>query len=159
MGVTLKIRRALLTDVAAIYALGKNVSEFSVNNETVTFWPQDLLVHAIESDDVLLLVAEDEAKIIGFLVVNYNYGLKKALVENIYVKPDMRGKSIGDQLLQKMFDLLPEMGCEYIATLVPLDATSAISLYVRSGFDRGESFLWLDKSLSDSFKKQGRGLE
>jgi len=50
---------------------------------------------------------------------------------------------------------LPAMGCEYVATLVPPDANSAISLYAQNGFDRGESFLWLDKSLSDSFKKQG----
>ncbi|HEU4914694.1 MAG TPA: GNAT family N-acetyltransferase [Candidatus Saccharimonadales bacterium] len=149
----MNIRKAQLADAEAIHALGEDVSEFSVNDETVTFWPKDLLAHAVQSDDVLVFVAEDKAAIAGFLVVNYSHGLKKALIENIYVHPDMRGQGIGDQLLQKMFDLLPDMGCEYVATLVPLDASSAISLYQRSGFIRGESFLWLDKSLSDSFKK------
>lgn len=155
----MNIRKAQPTDVEAILALGENVSEFSVNAETVTFWPKDLLARAVQSDDVLLLVAEDEDVIVGFLIINYNHGLKKALIENIYVQPDMRGQSIGDQLLQKMFELLPEMDCEYVATLVPLDASSAINLYERSGFDRGESFLWLDKSLSNSFKKQVTDLE
>ncbi|HEU4914708.1 MAG TPA: GNAT family N-acetyltransferase [Candidatus Saccharimonadales bacterium] len=146
-------RKAQLADVDAIHVLGENVSEFSVNDETVTFWPKELLAHAVESDDVLLLVVEENTVIVGFLIVNYNHGLKKALIENIYVHPDMRGQGIGDQLLQKMLELLPDMGCEYVATLVPLDAKSAVSLYERSGFNRGESFLWLDRSLSDSFKK------
>lgn len=153
------IRLADPADVEAIHVLGENVSEFSVNNETITFWPKDLLTHAVQSDDVLLLVAEDKNAIVGFVTINYSHGLKKALIENIYVHPDMRGQGIGDQLLQKMFELLPDMGCEYVATLVPLDAKSAVSLYERSGFDRGESFLWLDKSLSESFRKQDNGLE
>jgi ribosomal protein S18 acetylase RimI-like enzyme len=155
----MNIRQAQTTDVSAIYDLGKNVSEFSVNDETVIFWPKDLLANAIESDDVLLLVAEDKNVIVGFVIINYSHGLKKALIENIYVHPDMRARGIGDQLLQKMFELLPGMGCGYVVTLVPLDADGAISLYERSGFDRGESFLWLDKSISQSFKKRGNGLE
>lgn len=146
------VRQAQVADVEAIHRLGENVSEFSVNDETITFWPKELLMDAVGSDDVLLLVAED-TEIVGFLIVNYNRSLKKALVENIYVRPDARGQGIGDQLLQKMFERLPEVGCEYVATLVPLDAGSAINLYERSGFSRGESFLWLDRSLSDTFKK------
>lgn len=147
------IRHAQITDIDSIHELGKHVSEFSVNDETVTFWPKDLLAYAIKSEDVLVLVAEDGNNALqGFLIVNYNHGLKKALIENIYVQLDARGQGIGDQLLQKMFELLPGMGCEYVATLVPPDATGAIGLYERSGFAKGESFVWLDRSLSDSFK-------
>lgn len=148
----MNIRRATSKDINSIHNLGKDVSEFSVNEQTVTFWPKDLLMHAVESDDVVILVAED-SDIRGFLIVNYNRGLKKALIENVYVHPDARGQGIGDQLLQKMLTILSEAGCEYVATLVPPDAENAIDLYQRSGFERGESFLWLDKVLSESFKK------
>ncbi len=81
------------------------------------------------------------------------------MIENIYVRAEMRGQGVGDQLLQKASEILQEMGCEYIATLVPLDANSAISLYERSSFSRGEPFLWLDKSLSDLFEKQSENLK
>lgn len=148
----MNVRRATPADIDAIYELGKAVEEFAVNDETANFWPRDLLAHAVQSDDALILVAEDEA-IVGFLIVNYNGALKKALIENIYVQPDKRGQNVSDQLLEQMFRLLPEMGCEYIATLVPPDAQGAIDLYKRSGFSQGETFIWLDKILDNEFKK------
>ncbi|HKX24255.1 MAG TPA: GNAT family N-acetyltransferase [Candidatus Saccharimonadales bacterium] len=149
------IRKAAAEDVDAIYEFGKAVDEFLVNKETVSFWPKELMVHAIQSDDVLMLVAEDEA-IIGFLIVNYNSGLRKTLIENIYVQPDKRGQGIGDKLLRRMFELLLEMGCEYVATLVPPQAQGAIDLYERSGFSQGETFVWLDKILDDRYKRHAK---
>jgi ribosomal protein S18 acetylase RimI-like enzyme len=146
------IRAATLADVDSIYTLGKHISEFSVNDATVIFWPKSLLSSAVRADDVLILVAEEQG-IAGFIIINYNRSLKKALIENIFVKPELRSQGIGDQLLQKALEILVETGCEYITTLVPLDAGNAIKLYMQNGFDRGESFLWLDKSLSDSFKR------
>ena len=113
------IRTATPEDIDAIHALGEHVSEFSVNDETVTFWPKALLAGAVRSDDVLMLVAEEQG-ICGFLIVNCNRGLKKALIENIYVHPDVRGQGVGDQLLQKMFAVLSETDCEYAVSYTHL---------------------------------------
>lgn len=146
------IRPAIIKDIAQIYELGKSVTQFSVNDETVTFWPKKLLENAVRSDDVVILVAEEKT-IIGFIIANYNHSLKKAIIENVYVTLEMRGKGIGDKLLEEMLTSLSEKGCEYIATLVPSTAQSAIELYARAGFSQGETFLWLDKSLSKEFKR------
>lgn len=148
----MNIRQATAADIEAIYELGANVDEFKVNDDTVNFWPKDLLTQAVQSDDALILVAE-EGGICGFLIVNYNKSLKKALIENIYVQPDKRGQGVGDELLKHMLNLLPNMGCEYVATLVPPDAQGAFDLYRRNGFSKGESFAWLDKVLSEDFKR------
>ena len=128
------------------------MGEFVVSDTTVHFWPKEVLTHAAGSDDVLLLVAENQA-IVGFLVVNYNKGLKKALVENLYVQPGSRGQGVGAALLSEMLRLLPTMDCEYVATLVPLNAQSAIELYASNGFNEGEQFIWLDKNLTDTLKR------
>jgi len=148
----MNIRKASSQDIDAIYALGKTVDEFSVNKETVSFWPKELLNSAIQSDDVLILVAEDEESVIGFLIVNYNRGLKKALIENIYVQPDKRSLGVSDSLLKFAFELLSATDCKYIATLVPPDAQQAIDLYKRSGFSQGETFVWLDLAMDADFK-------
>jgi ribosomal protein S18 acetylase RimI-like enzyme len=148
----MNIRKATSEDVHAVRELGATVSEFAVNEKTVNFWPEELLAQAMQSDDVLILVAEDVA-LVGFVIVSYNRGLKKALIENVYVQPNKRGQGISDKLLGRAFELLIEKGCEYIATLVPPDAQSAIGLYTRNGFSKGEQFVWLDRSLSDIFKK------
>jgi ribosomal protein S18 acetylase RimI-like enzyme len=149
----MNVRRATVADIDAIHQLGKSVEEFSVNSETVNFWPKELLMQAVQSDDVLILVAQDE-EVVGFLVVNYNKGLKKALIENIYIHPDKRGQGIGDKLLTTVRTLLIEMGCEYTATLVPPDAQGAIELYQRNGFSQGETFVWFDKVLDDEFSRE-----
>lgn len=152
----MNIRNATVEDVDAVHELGKTVDEFSVNEETVNFWPKERLASAIDSDDVLILVAEENAAISGFLIINYNRSLKKALIENIYVDPARRGEGIGAALLQTLMSTLRERGCEYVATLVPPGAESAIGVYVQSGFGRGEVFLWLDKALTTTFKREGQ---
>lgn len=149
----MNIRRATTQDVDAIHALGQSVAEFSVNEGTITFWPKELLTQAVRSDDVLIFVAED-TELVGFIIVNLNRGLKKAIIENVYVHPDQRGRGIGDKLLDSVVELLPSLGCEYIATLIPTEAKGAFELYVRNGFSTGETFLWLDKFLDNSFKQE-----
>lgn len=146
------IRTATTTDILPIHELGKSVAEFNVNDETVTFWPKELLENAVRSDDVVILVAEEEI-IVGFIIANYNHSLKKAIIENVFVTPKMRGKGVGDKLLEQMLAALTEKGCEYIATLIPPNAQGAIELYKRAGFSQGETFLWLDRTLSENYRK------
>ena len=62
------VRPATTTDVSSIHELGHSVAEFSENDETVTFWPKELLENAVQSEDVIVLVAEEEI-VIGLLVI------------------------------------------------------------------------------------------
>lgn len=149
----MQIRKALAEDVDAIYALGEKVAEFSVNEETVTFWPKDILVQAVSSSDTIVLVAEQDQEIAGFIIANLNTSLRKAIIENVYVSPDNRDAGIGSRLLNELLLSLNGTAIEYVSTLIPLDADNASSLYVEAGFSKGEPFLWLDKSLSDNFKQ------
>ena len=148
----MNVRKATSQDVPAIHSLGESVHEFSVNDETVTFWPVATLERAVESDDVLILVAEDDA-IIGFVIANCNHGLKKTFIENIYVESTSRGRGVGDALLTTLFQELRAIDCEYVATLVPLQAENAAHLYTRYNFSRGEQFVWYDQSLAEVFKR------
>lgn len=145
------IRHAIIEDVEAIHALGKNISEFSVNNSTVTFWPKEILASAVKSDDVIILVAEESNNITGFIIANYNKGLRKAVIENIYVNPEKRGAGIGGKLLKKLLNVLRKQNCEYVATLIPTDGQGALDMYEHAGFKKGDTFLWLDKTLSSGF--------
>jgi ribosomal protein S18 acetylase RimI-like enzyme len=149
----MKIRRATPNDVDTIYELGKTVDEFMVNPEdTVTFWPKETLRRAMHTDDVLVLLAEDEG-ILGFVIVNYNQGLRKATIENIYVRPDRRSQGVSDRLLHEMIELLNERECEYVMTLISPDSSGGIGLYTRNGFGKGNQFIWMDRSLGTEFER------
>jgi ribosomal protein S18 acetylase RimI-like enzyme len=147
------IRKASLNDVDELHRLGQDVSEFSVNEETVNFWPKATLAHAVQSDDVITLAAEGEGRMVGFIIATYVEGLKKSTIENVFVAPESRGQGVGDALLNGLLDTLAERGCKYVATLIPPDADGASKLYEHAGFAKGETFVWLDKSLSDDFKR------
>jgi ribosomal protein S18 acetylase RimI-like enzyme len=147
------IRKAETKDVAEMHRLGRAVAEFSVNEETVTFWPEDILTRAVGSHDTSILVAEAGQEIVGFIIANLNVSLRKAIIENVYVRPDKRDAGIGGRLLDELLALLRRTPIAYVSTLIPLHADSALRLYGEAGFSKGESFLWLDKSLSGSFKR------
>jgi ribosomal protein S18 acetylase RimI-like enzyme len=149
----INVRKAETRDVAMIHSLGETVSEFSVSNETVTFWPKDILAQAIGSNDAAILVAEADQEIVGFIIANLNISLRKAIIENIYVRPENRDTGVGSKLLEALLASLSSTPIEYVSTLIPLSADNASRLYVEAGFSKGESFLWLDKSLSDTFKQ------
>lgn len=150
----LNVRLASANDVDGMHDLGKDVAEFAVTDNTVTFWPKSVLARAVNSDDVVVLVAETDS-IAGFLIAQYSDGLKKAVIENIFVRPDMRKRNMGDMLLKRALEVLRDKGCEFVATLVPSGAQAAAGLYEKHGFRQGpEPFLWLDKSLSAAFDKK-----
>jgi ribosomal protein S18 acetylase RimI-like enzyme len=150
----INVRRAEAKDVDAIHSLGEPVSEFSVSNETITFWPKDILARAIGSNGVVILAAEANQQIVGFIIANLNVSLRKAIIENVYVRPENRGAGVGNKLLDKLLLSLEDIGIEYVSTLIPLEADDASRLYLEAGFSKGESFLWLDKSLSDIFSNR-----
>jgi len=148
------IRTAKPEDVKAIHALGKNVSEFTTGKETVTFWPESILIRTVQDETVIILVAEVDKEVVGFIIANCNKPLSKALIENIYVRPDNRGQGIGTALVKALVKEANAREYEYIAVLTPPTDTPAIKTYKKAGFTPGETFLWLDYSESEQFRKE-----
>ena len=148
----IKIRHATVLDIETLSRLGQDVPEFSVSDETINFWPQEILQNIVESSEAVLLVAEDASEIQGFIIANCNKAFKKVAIENIYVSPAARNLGIGRQLLSQLLTLIEKDGYEYVSALIPPDAHVASKLYTDSGFAKGEIFQWLDKSLSNNFK-------
>ncbi len=148
----IKVRHAMASDIEALSRLGQDVSEFSVSDKTIGFWPQEILQDIVGSSDAILLVAEDASELKGFIIVNCNKTFKKVIVENIYVSPTARNLGIGKQLLSRLLTLVEKNGYEYVSTLIPSEAHEASRLYTDSGFAKGEVFRWLDKSLSNNFR-------
>lgn len=148
----IKIRHATALDVRMLSKLGQDVSEFSVSDETIGFWPQKILQNIIGSSDAILLVAEDASELQGFIIANCNKAFKKVIIENIYVSPTARNLGIGKQLLSQLLALVEKNGYEYVSTLIPPEAHEASKLYTDFDFAKGEVFQWLDKSLANNFK-------
>ena len=148
----MNIREGNLSDIEELLKLGSRVEEFKTAEEVVTFWPRHILENILGNNRDIILVAEDDNKIVGFTIVNYSPSFKKALVENLFVDPKHRNKGIGSRLIKTLLRHLQRVGCEYVCTLIEA-SSGAVPFYLKMGFNRGIDCAWLDKVLSDSFKR------
>ena len=144
------IRLANQNDVDTIWELGKNINEFETSEDIVMFWPKSILKDCINKSDVMILVAENEDKIIGFYIININLSFKKAELENMYVINEYRHKGIGKALLNRSLDKLSEIGIENVCAL----SDDAVDFLVRNGFSKGNQFYWMDLALDERFKRE-----
>lgn len=145
----IEIRKATQDDVSTIWELGSNINEFETANDIVLFWPESILENCIDKTDVMILVAEEESKMIGFYIININLSFKKAELENIYVIDEYRRKGIGKALLERSLEELSKLGIENVCAM----SDDAVDFLVRNGFTKGNQFYWMDLALSERFKR------
>ena len=150
----MKIRTATLQDVNEIVNIGNSVNEFQVSEEVVTFWPKSVLIDCIKGKNSPILVAEDNKQIIGFIIANYNPCFKKAVIENIFVKPAYRGQNVAKLLLTSLLKKLVSLKCEYVCSIAEESNNASVGFYIKNGFNKGINCVWLDFILNKSFKKQ-----
>ena len=149
----LQIRPAIPQDAAAIMQLGSAVNEFQVSEEVVTFWPKKIIDDIIQSKTNPILVAEMNDEIVGFVIANYNETFKKAIIENLFVKKELRGQNASDLLVNSLLNRLKTLGCQYVCTLIESSSLNAIKAYQRFGFNRGIDCVWLDTILDNNFSR------
>ncbi|MFO7806847.1 MAG: GNAT family N-acetyltransferase [Candidatus Moraniibacteriota bacterium] len=147
------IKDATLKDIDAIIKLGNSVNEFQVSDEVVTFWSKDVLIDCINSKNNPILVAKENKQVIGFVIANYNPSFKKAIIENIFIDSNFRGREIGKLLLGALLDKLKELGCKYVCSFTEIDNKVAVKFFLNNDFNKGINCVWIDKILDGSFKK------
>lgn len=140
----IEIRKVVSEDIPAVYKMGENVDEFHTSDQAPNFWPEAVLRECVNKHDVYFFVATSNNEIVGFIIANLNRSLSKALIENIFVRPDFRKQGIGISLAKKVIDTAKADQFKFISVLTPPDDTAAIKTYKKAGFSKGEVFLWLD---------------
>jgi N-acetylglutamate synthase-like GNAT family acetyltransferase len=129
------VREAERADAPAIEALYRSF----VSNPAIRVAPEH--VEAIRGDAMnLLLVAEDAAHVVGTaqmtMCMDAMFGSAPyAVVENIVVAADARGRGIGRSLLARIDELARSAACTKIMLLSSIERADAHRFFVRVGFD------------------------
>jgi len=139
----MKIRRMQESDIEIVYELGSRAEEFSITSDSGNFWDRGVLEDWLQSSDDVLLVAEEEGKIIGFALSQFHLPTKKGTIENVYVAERYRGSGLGKNLLTNIVGELRNQGAEYFCALVKVDNEASKALLKKCGFQKGYDFTWM----------------
>ncbi len=98
------------------------------------------LNESIASESCLVLVAETDKKVIGFLRAEVKDRLfyepvKEGVVTDFYILPEGRRKALGNEILTKASKKLKQMGAAMIVVEFPAQNEIAVRFYVKSGFN------------------------
>lgn len=132
------IRAAKEEDTPAIFSLIKELAEFEKLSAQIETAENELHQTLFgENKFVEILIAEYDKKIVGQAIFLKNFstflGKPGIYLEDLYVKPEMRGKGIGRALLDKIILLAKERNYGRVEWSVLDWNTSAIEFYKKIG--------------------------
>ncbi|MBA6151334.1 GNAT family N-acetyltransferase [Gelidibacter maritimus] len=129
----MNIRSATLEDLESVHQI-----------ETLSFddgsYPPFVLRQFFDISHEYFLVAEDEGKILGYVLGNINKNTSQGWVLSLGVHPESRGKKLGKLLTEKLVELLEnDLSTEICLTVHP-DNTMAKKIYENLGFKAVKTF-------------------
>jgi diamine N-acetyltransferase len=127
------IRKATENDFPQVYNLIKEFSIFIKTPEKVAITLPQMIR---DKDYFQCLVAMDGDNVIGFATwffAYYSWSGKAVYLDDLYVKAEYRGKSIGTRLMDTVFDIARQAECKKVRWQVSNWNQEAIAFYKKRG--------------------------
>jgi GNAT superfamily N-acetyltransferase len=146
------VRRAESKDFDVLYALGCQTPEFQVSSSG-GFMEPDEFMSAIENPNGLLLLAESDRVILGFIYANRNdpersQKTKWACLVYFMVKPEFRKKGIAQRLYEECIKELKSLGISKVYTWANTESDGSIIQFMKkNGFNEGHKYVWMDRDI------------
>lgn len=135
---TLKIRNATKDDVPLILQLIKEIAEYEkLLHEVVA--TESIIFESLfgEKRSAEVVIGEYENKVVGYALFFHNFstflGRKGLYLEDLFVRPEYRGKGFGKKLLLHLVQIAKERGCGRMEWSVLNWNTPAIEFYESLG--------------------------
>lgn len=157
----LNIRPAKANDVGLILQFIRELAEYERDPQAVTATEADLLRYGFgpEPHKFRVLIAEWNGQPAGFALFFYNYstwqGRPGLYLEDVFVRPEFRGKGIGKTLLLQLAQLAVKENCGRFQWQVLDWNTPAIEFYQSLGAKVMKEWLTM-RVEGDALKKLGR---
>lgn len=140
------VRKLISNDVSTLLEMATREEGFRVSEDAPCFWSRAQLECWISTGTDVLLGAEEDGRLVGFVLTILHRPTGKVTCENLFVLPEWRGCGIAKALLNEMRKHLKENGATYLHLLVKTDSSSA-RFYERMGLTRGFDFVWFEELL------------
>jgi GNAT superfamily N-acetyltransferase len=147
----MKIRKARLKDIPEVTKLWRKLCEYEDSFKSIReFTPlvkgankvfQDDITKKIRSKNVIVLVAVEDDKVVGYTYTFikegdtlYKSDVNLAEISDIYVKEGYRGRGISSQLMEETMKWLKKKGVKYVEVFAVAPNKTAGNIYKKWGF-------------------------
>ncbi len=143
----MKVRKATLKDLQKVKALNQELFYYDHNKFDSTMdttWPSknpDYYTKRIRGKNALVLVAEEEGKIIAYLIASLIKGeswkkiKEMAELENMMVIKEFRGHGIGTALIKEFITWAKSKGAKRAKVVASAQNNEAVAAYRKNAFE------------------------
>lgn len=142
------IRKAKKEDIESIHKLDEESTKYHKKFDrdfyTISekWWKikKDSQINAIKSPTNLILVAEIDDKVVGYIWGYVEIIMKHKIgkIQELIVTSKQRGKGIGKELIKRMLDFFKEKKCIISEIEVFVENLPTIKVYEKAGFKKKE---------------------
>jgi GNAT superfamily N-acetyltransferase len=148
------IRTATEQDVPLVFQLVKDLAEYENMSDECVAKEQDIHDLLFGTGAVAeAIIADYNGKSAGFALYLHNCstfaGKKVIYLEDLFVRPHLRGKGIGKVLLMRVIELAKERDCARVEWHVLSWNTPAIEFYKSIGAQMKDEWIWAHLVLTD----------
>jgi len=143
----IKIRKMKISDISEIIKIGLSVEEFKVDSKVRGFWTKEQLENWIKSKKDSLIVAENNNKIIGFVMFAHHIPTGKVTFENGWIEKGFRGNGTIERLVEEGIKDLKKKGANYVVGLTKTNNFASIKFLEKNKFMKGFDFSWLHRKI------------
>ena len=141
------IRRLTENDFEDVAGIQEAITKKKVSGRL-----KERMLDYIAKDSEACLVAEEEGKVIGFVigdVKDWGFGVEKSgWLEIIGIHPKYMGQGIGRELGKRLLEHFSAKGIKNVYTVARWDSGDLLAFFKSIGFDRSD-FINLEKRLDD----------
>lgn len=131
----MELRLITQDDIPQIVDIQRKITRKEVSD----LWRRMVLNH-VDSEDQVAFVAEEEGRVIGFILGEIKVGgfgsEVTGWVETMGVMPEQMGAGIGTTLARRLFAFFAERGVHDVLTAVAWDSGDILAFFKGVGFDR-----------------------
>lgn len=141
------VEDAKIADLDEIYSFRIN-RDFKVSDDVRFYEKVELEQWLTDPDSNIILIIRVDKTIAGFLYCNI-LSHHWALLDGLFVRPEMRSNGYGRILLNVLIERLQKRGVKYLSTLADANAIELHGILEHYGFRPQKRYVWFDIFLKE----------